>query len=276
MLPPLRQVVHDFAISPTKSLGQNFLFDLNLTAKIARSAGDLTGTYVLEIGPGPGGLTRSLLDSGAKKLIVIERDHRCIGALEQIAAHYGDRLQIINGDALQIKEEEILPEKAKIVANLPYNIATILLIKWLDKLELFTSLTLMFQKEVADRIKASPGNKDYGRLSVITQNYCQVEHQLDINPSSFVPPPKVVSSVINIVPRPQPLINCDKKILEQICKITFNQRRKILRSSLKQLVKDPEALVEGSSISLLARPEELTVIQFGELANLYQNYLQAK
>jgi 16S rRNA (adenine1518-N6/adenine1519-N6)-dimethyltransferase len=272
-LPPLREVVQNFAIAPQKTLGQNFLFDLNLTSKIARAAGDLSDHPILEIGPGPGGLTRAILEQNPLSLTVIERDERCIGALKQIQEFYPNRLNIIQGDAININEQEIINSKAKIIANLPYNIATLLLFKWLSKLEYFSSLTLMFQKEVADRIVASPNSKEYGRLSIMTQVFCNVSRVLDIHPNAFVPPPKIFSTVVNIIPRIKPVLPVNRLSLELICKYVFNQRRKTLRSSLKQLTSNPEALLEHANISANLRPEDLTIEQFCILSNSYDQII---
>lgn len=270
-LPPLKEVVISLGIDPKKALGQNFLFDLNLTKRIARAAGDLKSHTIIEIGPGPGGLTRALLEEGAEKIVVIEQDSRCIPALNEINQFYHNKLFILNQDALLYKEEDLNKTDIKIIANLPYNIATVLLFKWLDKIHLFSSLTLMFQKEVADRIIAQPGCKAYGRLSVMTQFLCKVEHQFDINPQAFYPPPKVTSSVLNIYPRKQPFSAIKKSSLELICKLVFNQRRKTLRVSLKQLVDNPERLLQQANIDSSLRPEQLTLEQFCQLTEAYQN-----
>lgn len=269
-LPTLQETVKKFGVRTKKSLGQNFLFDLNLTAKIAKSAGNLKDSTIIEIGPGPGGLTRALLLTEAKKIIVIEQDSRCISILKELQNIVGDRLEIIEGDALEIKEEEILKEKAKIIANLPYNIATELLFKWIDKIELFNSFTLMFQKEVADRITSLPGNKTYGRLSVMVQWLCETSRQFDISPEAFYPPPKVTSSVITITPRTEPLATAKKEILEKICKATFGQRRKTLRASLKQISDEPETLLNVACIEETLRPEQIDVKQFCALARAFE------
>jgi 16S rRNA (adenine1518-N6/adenine1519-N6)-dimethyltransferase len=272
-LPPLSAVLKKYDLAPKKSLGQNFLFDLNLTDRIVRYAGDLAGCSVIEIGPGPGGLTRSILNGGAEKLIVIEQDERCIAALEDIAAAAGGRLQIINADALTIKERELTASPIKIIANLPYNIATVLLFKWLEYVGDVESMTLMFQKEVADRIMAKPRTKAYGRVSVMTQWQCEVEHNFDISPKAFIPPPKVTSSVITITPRKQVLAPADKQVLETLCRIAFGQRRKTLRSSLRQLTSEPEKLLEEAAIQPEKRPEELSVEEFCALARGLEKYM---
>ena len=264
-LPPLSEVLKKHDLSPQKNLGQNFLFDLNLTGRIVRSAGSLDDITVIEIGPGPGGLTRSILAAGAKKVIVIEQDKRCLAALAEIAEVAEGRLTVIHGDALTIDERELAPGKIKIIANLPYNIATVLLFKWLGNLHDIVSMTLMFQKEVADRIRAVPRTKAYGRLSVMTQWSCDVVHQFDISPKAFIPPPKVTSTVITITPRPKPLAEVDLADLENLCRMVFGQRRKTLRSSLKQLTSSPELVLSHAGILPEKRPEELTVSDFCRL-----------
>lgn len=266
-LPSLRETVERYEITARKNLGQNFLFDLNITNRIARCAGDLSDCTILEIGSGPGGLTRSLLDNGAKKIIAVERDSRCVNALNEIKNIVGDRLVIIEDDALKINERELLGgEKAKIVANLPYNIATELLFKWLDNIDLFQSLTLMFQKEVAERINGQVRSKAYGRLSIISQWLCTIRHEFDLSPQAFFPPPKVTSSVITLTPREKPLAQADKETLKMVCKATFGQRRKMLSSSLKQLTDNPKAVLAIAGIDPKCRPEELNIIQFCAIA----------
>lgn len=265
----LREVIKKYGIWPEKSLGQNFLFDFNLIDRVARSAGALEDVTVIEVGPGPGGLTRMLLGRGAKKVIAIEQDARCFGALADIALLAPDRLEVIQADALTVDETMLATGAIKIVANLPYNIATVLLFKWLENIRYFESLTLMFQKEVADRIAASPRCKAYGRVSVMAQWQCHVQHHFDISPEAFIPPPKVTSSVISLIPRAKPLAEANKETLEKVCKATFNQRRKTLRSSLKQISKTPEALLEHAGIIHTRRPEELTVEEFCALSRAY-------
>ncbi len=265
----LREVIKAYGIWPEKSLGQNFLFDFNLIGKIARAALPLDGRTVIEIGPGPGGLTRMLLAYGANKLVAIEQDARCLGALSDIAALAPGRLEVVQADALKVDETSLAEGRVKIVANLPYNIATVLLFKWLENILFFESLTLMFQKEVADRIAAAPGTKDYGRVSVMAQWLCEVHHHFDISPEAFIPPPKVTSSVISLIPRPTPLAPANKTTLQTLCKATFNQRRKTLRSSLKQLIPAPESVLEEAAILPSRRPEELSVEEFCALARAY-------
>ena len=266
-LPPLREVIAAHGLAPRKSLGQNFLFDLNLTAKIARAAGAAEGGTFYEVGPGPGGLTRALLGEGADKVIAVERDARCLPALEQIAAAYPGKLQIISDDALELDEAGILPRGSRIAANLPYNVGTAILIKWLTAESwppVWASLTLMFQKEVAQRITAKPGTEHYGRLSVLAQWRCTAKLLFDVNRSAFVPPPSVTSAIVRLEPRAQPLAPCTLADLEKITAASFGQRRKMLRQSLKAL--GGEALAEKAGIDPTARPEDLTIEQFAALA----------
>ncbi len=244
-LPPLREVIRRHGLLAKKSLGQNFLLDLNLTARIARAAGELKDVAVLEVGPGPGGLTRALLALGAARVIAVERDQRAIAALEEIAALYPGRLDIVAADALDFDPMPRLPPgAARIVANLPYNIATALLVDWLSTEPWppwFDSAVLMFQREVAERIAAAPGGKTYGRLSVLAQWRCETRILFDINASAFVPPPKVKSSVVRLVPRPDPL-PCERRLLESVTQAAFGQRRKMLRQSLRSLGTDTAGL----------------------------------
>jgi 16S rRNA (adenine1518-N6/adenine1519-N6)-dimethyltransferase len=273
-LPPLREVIRRHALAAKKSLGQNFLLDLNLTARIARAAGPLDGVTVLEVGPGPGGLTRALLAAGALKIIAIERDQRALAALDEIARHYPGRLVVIGGDALDIDPRPHLGGgPARIVANLPYNIATALLIGWLT-IEpwppWYDRLVLMFQREVAERIVAAPGGKQYGRLSVLTQWRAQAKILFDINPSAFVPPPKVISSLVEFVPRSKPL-RCDRRTLERVTEAAFGQRRKMLRQSLKTLGVDPLPLLASAGIEPTERAEQIPVAGFVKLANAFSS-----
>jgi 16S rRNA (adenine1518-N6/adenine1519-N6)-dimethyltransferase len=266
-LPPLRDVIAAHGLAPKKSLGQNFLFDLNLTAKIARAAGAAEGGTFYEVGPGPGGLTRALLGEGADKVIAVERDARCLPALEEIAAAYPGKLQIISDDALELDEAGILPRGARIAANLPSNVGTAILIKWLTTENwppVWASLTLMFQKEVAQRITAKPGTEHYGRLSVLAQWRCTAKLLFDVNRGAFVPPPSVTSSIVRLEPRAQPLAPCELSDLEKITAASFGQRRKMLRQSLKAL--GGESLAEKAGIDPTARPEDLTIEQFAALA----------
>jgi 16S rRNA (adenine1518-N6/adenine1519-N6)-dimethyltransferase len=270
-LPPLREVIRRHDLSAKKALGQNFLLDLNLTARIARAAGPLEDVTVVEVGPGPGGLTRALLAAGARGVIAIERDQRALAALAEIAEHYPGRLHVIEGDALAI---DIRPQLAhtpvRIVANLPYNIATALLVNWLSAEPWppwYDALVLMFQREVAERIVAAPGSKSYGRLAVFTQWRCEAKILFDIAPSAFVPQPKVTSSVVRMVPRQNPL-PCDRRMLERVTAAAFGQRRKMLRQSLKSLGTDPLPLLERAGLDPTARAEEISVSGFVALAQV--------
>ena len=269
-LPPLRDVIKRHGLAAKKSLGQNFLLDLNLTGRIARAAGPLEDVTVVEIGPGPGGLTRALLLNGAKHVIAIERDERCVEALNEIAAAAPGRLTIVAGDALETDVGAHLDGgPARIVANLPYNIATALLVRWLSAEPWpawFDRLTLMFQREVAERIVAAPGSKTYGRLSVISQWRTEAKILFDVNPSAFVPPPSVTSSVVQLVSRAQPL-PCDRRTLERVTGAAFGQRRKMLRQSLKSLGVDAAELLERTGIEPTKRAEEIPVAGFVALAN---------
>lgn len=270
-LPPLREIVKTYGIVAEKKLGQNFLFDLNLTDKIARAAGALDNYTVIEIGPGPGALTRSLLSAGAKKVVAVEMDTRALLALQDyLVPASGGRLELVQGDAISIRETEIASGNIKIIANLPYNIATTLLFKWLDNIQAFTSLTLMFQKEVAERILATPRTKAYGRVSVMAQWLCEIVPVMDIPPQAFNPPPKVTSSVITLVPRKEPLAPASKPILEKLCKAVFGQRRKMLRKSLQQLTPHPETILQVAGIKPERRPEELTVQELCALARAWE------
>jgi 16S rRNA (adenine1518-N6/adenine1519-N6)-dimethyltransferase len=269
-LPPLREVVRRFELRARKSLGQNFLLDLNLTARIARAAGPLEGVTVVEVGPGPGGLTRALLTEGAARVVAIERDSRCVAALAELAETYPGRLEVIEGDALDFDPRPHLDSgPARIVANLPYNIATALLLRWLAVEPwppFYDSLTLMFQREVALRIVAGTDDDSYGRLSVFTGWRTEAKILFDVNPSAFVPPPKVTSSVVRLVPRTAPLA-CERAMLERVTAAAFGQRRKMLRASLRTLGTDPGALLARAGIDPTKRAEEIDVAGFVALAN---------
>jgi 16S rRNA (adenine1518-N6/adenine1519-N6)-dimethyltransferase len=270
-LPPLREVIRRHGLSARKSLGQNFLLDLNLTGRIARAAGPLEGVTVVEVGPGPGGLTRALLANGAGRVIAIERDERCLEALGEVAAAYPGRLEIVAGDALEMTEDWSGPKAVRIVANLPYNIATALLVKWLSAEPWppwFDRLVLMFQREVAERLVAAPGSKTYGRLSVLTQWRTEPKILFDVNASAFVPPPKVKSSVVQLVPRATPLA-CERRTLERVTEAAFGQRRKMLRQSLRSLGVDAQALLAAAGIEPTRRAEELSIAEFTGLANAF-------
>lgn len=263
-LPPLRAVIARHELAARKALGQHFLLDGNLTDRIARAAGDLSQGTTIEIGPGPGGLTRSLLRCGARRVVAIERDRRAVAALADLAAIFPDRLEVREGDALEMDLAALGEPPRRVVANLPYNVATPLLIGWLRQAQAFESLTLMFQKEVVERLAAKPRSKAYGRLSVLTQHVCEVAPLFDIAASAFVPPPKVVSSVVRLRPRPE--VMGDLSRLEAVTAAAFGQRRKMLRSSLKQAFDDPEAVLSRLGLSPTARAEELAVGDFVRLA----------
>ena len=267
-LPPLRAVIDRHELATKKSLGQNFLLDLNLTGKIARAAGDLSGATVIEVGPGPGGLTRALLMHGAAKVIVIERDSRCLPVLEEISAHYPGRLQIVEGDALKTDFAALAGgDKVRIVANLPYNVGTQLLVKSLEAEPwppFYDSLTLMFQREVAERIVAMPGDGAYGRLGVLAGWRTEAKIQFDVPPQAFWPPPKVTSSVVRLEPRAAP-VAAEGKRLSLITQHAFGQRRKMLRQSLKPL--GGQALLDAAGIDGARRAETLSIEEFCRLAN---------
>ena len=268
-LPPLRDVIQRHGLSARKSLGQNFLLDLNLTAKIARSAGDLGAADVLEIGPGPGGLTRGLLAEGARKVVAVEKDARCIPALAEIAEAYPGRLEIIEGDALDTDLSGHLRPPIKIAANLPYNVGTELLTRWLDPPDwppFWDSLTLMFQKEVADRIVAGPGSKAYGRLSVLANWRTDARIVMDLPPQAFTPPPKIRSAVVHLKRLDAPRYPADAATLTRVVATAFNQRRKMLRSSLKTLSADIEAVLTRAGIAPTERAEQVSVEGFCAIA----------
>lgn len=265
-LPPLRQVIARHGIAAKKSLGQNFILDLNLTRRIARAAGPLGACDVIEIGPGPGGLTRALLQEGARRVVAIERDPRCLDALAALQPAYPGRLDLVAGDAMALSPAALAEPPRKIVANLPYNIATALLLRWLDEICAYESLTLMFQREVAERLVAAPRTPAYGRLSVVVQWLCEVKILFDLPPQAFVPPPKVTSSVVRLTPRPAPLAAAAKPALEAVTAAAFGQRRKMLRSSLRTLGVSVEELLRATGIAPTARAEELSVAEFCALA----------
>lgn len=270
-LPSLSNVVKRYDLMPSKSLGQNFLFNLNLTEKIASYAGSLENHIVIEIGPGPGGLTRSILNLNPKKLIAIEKDSKAVFALnDYLLPKTNNKLEIIEGDALKIDFVEYcksLNSKVKIIANLPYNISTKLLTNWLDNIEIFDSLTLMFQKEVADRIVAQVNTKSYGKLSIKSQLLCDIEHCMDISPDAFYPPPKVTSTVLHFTAYDKPKYQVDFEKLDKLTTATFNQRRKTLRVSLKSISDNPQELLKKANIDGVRRPETLTLQEFCKLAS---------
>lgn len=273
-LPSLRDVVARYDISARKSLGQNFLFDLNLTRRIARAAGPLADTTVYEVGPGPGGLTRALLAEGAARVIAVERDRRCLAALSELAAAYRDRLLVIEADALELDEVALLAAEGvtgavRVAANLPYNIGSALLVKWLSASSwppFWQSLTLMFQREVAMRLVAAPRTPAYGRLSVLSQWRTQPQILFDVHPSAFTPAPKVTSSVVRIDPLAAPRAPCNLRALEQVTAAGFGNRRKMLRQSLKALYPDAEAQILSAGLEPTARAEELSIADFAALA----------
>ncbi len=269
-LPPLRDVIQRHGLSARKSLGQNFLLDLNLTAKIARAAGDLTGADVLEVGPGPGGLTRGLLAAGARKVVAVEKDARCLPALAEIAAAYPGRLDVIEGDALEVDIAQHLTPPIKIAANLPYNVGTALLTRWLDPPQwppFWDSLTLMFQREVAERIVAKPGSKAYGRLSILAEWRSEARIVMDLPPQAFTPPPKVRSAVVHLVARPEPLYPANPRILRDVVAQAFQQRRKMMRASLKRYP-DIETALVTAGIDPKARAETVDLERFCALARV--------
>lgn len=261
-LPPLREVIEKHDLRAKKSLGQNFLLDLNLTHRIARVAGPLDKMNVIEVGPGPGGLTRALLGEGARAVHAIERDPRCIEALQGLVNASGDRLKIMEADALSVDVTEITDAPRRIVANLPYNVATPLLLNWLRQADQIASMTCMFQREVADRLTAEPGSKAYGRLSVITQWLCDVRLEFNVPAQAFTPPPKVTSTIVTLTPRTEPLAQATWIYLEKVTAAAFGQRRKMLRASLKGLGLDLEEL----GIDPTQRAENLSVETFCRIA----------
>ncbi|UWQ98144.1 16S rRNA (adenine(1518)-N(6)/adenine(1519)-N(6))-dimethyltransferase RsmA [Rhodobacteraceae bacterium S2214] len=268
-LPPLREVIDTHGIAAKKSLGQNFLLDLNLTAKIARMAGDLSGADVLEVGPGPGGLTRGLLAEGARRVLAIEKDERCMSALAEISAAYPGQLEVINGDALEVNPLTHLTPPIKVAANLPYNVGTELLVRWLTPPEwppFWESLTLMFQREVAQRIVAQPGTKAYGRLALLAQWRAEPRIVLDLPPEAFSPPPKVSSAVVHLTALPAPRFEADPAVLNRVVAAGFNQRRKMLRSALKVLGPDIEDHLIAAGIKPTERAEQVSLEEFCALA----------
>ena len=266
-LPPLRDVIARHGLGARKALGQHFLLDLNLTARIARAAGDLSGVTVIEIGPGPGGLTRSLLQTGAARVIAVERDGRCVTALRELEAVAAGRLAVVEGDALTVDLEALAPPPRAIIANLPYNIATPLLIGWLKRIDAYRGLTLMFQKEVADRIAARPGGKTYGRLSVMSRWRAEVRMALTLPARAFTPPPAVDSAVVHLAPRAAPDA-VDWDAMERVVAAAFGQRRKMLRASLRSLG-DAEGLLAAAGLPPTARAEAIDVAGFTALARAF-------
>lgn len=268
-LPPLRDVIRVHDLVAKKQLGQNFLLDLNLTAKIARQAGDLSGCDVLEVGPGPGGLTRGLLAEGARRVLAVEKDPRCLPALAEISAAYPGKLDVISGDALEVDVLAHLTPPIRVVANLPYNVGTELLVRWLTPENwppFWDSLTLMFQKEVAERIVAKPRGDHYGRLALLVQWRCEARIVLQLPPEAFTPAPKVHSAVVHITRLPGPRFPADEKVLSRVIAMAFNQRRKMLRSSLKALGPQIEDQLRAAGLEPTARAEEISLEGFCALA----------
>jgi len=268
-LPPLRDVIAKFDLAAKKALGQNFLLDLNLTARIARAAGAGDGGTFYEVGPGPGGLTRALLAQGAGRVVAVERDERCLPALAEIAAAYPGRLEVICGDAMAMDEAALFPTGARIAANLPYNVGTALLVRWLTSQTwppFWKSCTLMFQKEVAQRITARPGTEHYGRLAVLTGWRATAKIQFDVPKQAFVPPPKITSSVVRLEPRAEPLAPCALADLERVSAAAFGQRRKMLRQSLKSLPADPLRLAAAAGVDPTRRAETVPISGFVAMA----------
>lgn len=273
-LPSLSKVIATHGLSARKSLGQNFLLDLNLTAKIARRAGELSDCDILEIGPGPGGLTRGLLAEGARKVLAIEKDERCMPALAEISAAYPGQLEVINGDALEIDPLSHLTPPIRVAANLPYNVGTELLVRWLTPAEwppFWESLTLMFQREVAERIIAAPGSKAYGRLALLAQWRADAKIVMHLPPEAFSPPPKVHSAVVHLTALPEPRFPADAAILSRIVAAAFNQRRKMLRGSLKGQAPDIEDRLIAAGIKPTERAEQVSLEQFCALARTFEN-----
>jgi 16S rRNA (adenine1518-N6/adenine1519-N6)-dimethyltransferase len=260
-LPSLRDVIASHGLSARKSLGQHFLLDMNLTRRIAQSAGDLSHGTVIEIGPGPGGLTRAILESGAAHVVAIERDHRAVAIAQELAQYYPGRLEVIDGDAMKVDIATLGQTPRRIIANLPYNISTPLLIQWLSRIDAFASITVMLQKEVVDRLAAAPGTSDYGRLSVIAQWLCDVEPLFNVDRRAFTPPPAVTSTVVRLTPKASPLPAGSYKALETVTAAAFGQRRKMLRSSLKSLDLGEQELAR-TGIDLNRRAETLTIAEF--------------
>jgi len=268
-LPPLREVINTHELSAKKALGQNFLLDLNLTAKIARQAGDLTACDVLEIGPGPGGLTRGLLAEGARRVLAIEKDARCMAPLAEIAEAYPGRLTVLNADALELDATAHLNAPIRVVANLPYNVGTELLVRWLTPPAwppFWQSLTLMFQREVAERIVAQPGSKTYGRLAILAQWRTEARIVMSLPPEAFTPPPKIHSAVVHLTRRDEPLFPADQKVLSRVVAMAFNQRRKMLRASLKGATPDIEDKIRAAGLEPTLRAEQVSIEGFCALA----------
>ncbi|MFZ5781044.1 MAG: 16S rRNA (adenine(1518)-N(6)/adenine(1519)-N(6))-dimethyltransferase RsmA [Pseudomonadota bacterium] len=265
-LPPLREVIAAHGLDARKRLGQHFLLDLNLTRRIARSGLPLDRGTVIEVGPGPGGLTRALLLEGAVRVVAVEIDDRAIAALRELQSVSRGRLEVVEADALRLEPADLGPAPRQIVANLPYNVSTAMLVRWLRRADDLAAMVLMFQKEVVDRLAAVPRTKDYGRLSVLTQHVCTVQRLFDVAPSAFVPPPKVVSTVVRLTPKPRAERLADLAPLERLTAAAFGQRRKMLRSSLAAVISDPTNVLVGLDLAPTARAEELSVCDFVRLS----------
>jgi 16S rRNA (adenine1518-N6/adenine1519-N6)-dimethyltransferase len=265
-LPPLRETIAAHGLDAKKRFGQHFLLDLNLTRRIARAAAPLNEGTVIEIGPGPGGLTRALLLEGATRVVAVEVDPRALGLLLELQGAADGHLELVEADALKVEPRDLGPAPRRIIANLPYNVSTALLVRWLHAADDIVDMVLMFQKEVVDRLVAVPRTKDYGRLSVLAQHVCDVRRLFDVAPTAFVPPPKVVSGVARLTPRPPEARLRDLRPLERVTAAAFGQRRKMLRGSLSGLFPDPVAVLEGLSLPPTARAEELSVDDFVRLA----------
>ena len=274
-LQPLSAVIARHELQPKRALGQHFLLDPGLCGKIAQAAQPRSPGVILEVGPGPGGLTRALLAAGAARVVAVEKDRRCVTALSELARRYPGRLEVIEGDALAFDIATLNPARIGIVANLPYNVGTRLLLRWLEQVERIDSMTLMFQKEVAQRITAS-GGRDYGGLSVRAQWLCTCERLFDVRPRAFVPPPAVTSAVVRLVPRSAPLAPADADALDAVTRAAFGQRRKMLRRALRGLTQDPEALLRSAGIAPEARAETLSVAEFCALARVWSAQGQAE
>ncbi len=270
LLPPLRDVIAEHGLAARKGLGQHFLMDLNLTLKIARAAGDLSVGTVVEVGPGPGGLTRAILMAGADRLIAIEKDGRCMAALAPLLDAAGGRMTLLNEDALKIDYSTIGAAPVKVISNLPYNVGTPLLVGWLEKAEAIASMTLMFQKEVAERITATPGTEHYGRLSVLCNWRCRTDYLFTLPARAFTPPPKVDSAVVQLIPYDKPPFPGRMDLLQRVTAAAFGQRRKTLRRSLKQLEVSVDALLERSGIDGSLRAETIDIEGFGRLTAAYE------
>jgi len=268
-LPPLRAVIERHGLVARRALGQNFLLDPGLLARIARAAGELDRADVVEVGAGPGGLTRALLAAGARRVVAVEKDERCVAALRELQAAAGARLTVVPGDALDLRPADLADAPIHIAGNLPFNVATPLLFGWLAEAERYAGMTLMFQREVADRLTAAPGSKDYGRLAVMAQWRCAVRRLFDVSPGAFLPPPKVTASVVSLVPRPEPLAPAAAEALSRVVAAAFGQRRKMLRSALKVLGPESGALLAAAGLTPTARAEEIDVAGFCALARAW-------